>query len=172
MWCCVIEWVVPSFFFPWGCLILAGEGTVILRKATKHSPDDVVVTPQKRGLSRFSMSFDFLKKKKKTSYLLYADITVFWSWRDSWWCIDSVEFSKASNNRHGACEGFWGSSIPVCGDYIVPGCDDMCGKNMPTFQRNVLCLRLQGCHSEDVSCIFLWNFDACLLDCMTSHPVR
>lgn len=57
------EWFPAFYFFSWGCLILADEGTAILRKATKHSPDDVVVTPQKRGLSRFSMSFDFLKTK-------------------------------------------------------------------------------------------------------------
>jgi len=52
-------WVSGSQHFFLGCLILADEGTVILRKATKHSPNDEVVTPQKHGLSRLCMCLIF-----------------------------------------------------------------------------------------------------------------
>lgn len=161
-------WVSGSQHFFVGCLILADEGAVILWNAMKRSPDDVVSHPRNMGYQG-SVYLWFSKFFLSQSNLLYAYITVFWSWHNSWWCIDSVEFSKVNNNRLGLVRFF--KVLPfLCMEITL--FQDVMTCMVKIYQRfgEICRTRLQGCHCEDGFGIFLWNVDMFVLDCMTSHP--
>lgn len=98
MWCCGTGWVVVNIFLwaTWSLKMRAPWSFEMLRCTHPAARGHIT------GLSRLSMfALHFLNFSFYYYYLLYSDVTVFWSWRNLWWSVDSDEFSKISNKRLG-----------------------------------------------------------------------
>lgn len=142
---------------------------MILWNVKQHLSDDPVSHPRNLDcqglvcLFCFFQIFFFLSQ----SNILYADVTVFWSWRNSWWC---VKFSKVSNNRLGLVR----FEVPLFLFMEVTAFQDVIACVVKTCRhfREICCPRVQGCHSEDGFGIFLWNCDVFVIERVTSHPGR